>query len=260
MLIQSVNPILYMPNLASILNIKIQNISKSDLLQNLSEGVFITPNVDHLVKLQKDREFYEVYQDADWVVCDSKIVSLASKFLGMPIKEVIPGSSFFTDFYLYHKENENVKIFLLGAAEGVALQAMQNINTKVGREIVVGAHSPSFGFEKNESECEEIIRLINSTEANVLLVGVGAPKQEKWIAKYKDQFSNVKLFMALGATIDFEAGNIKRAPKILQKLAMEWLYRMCVDPKRLVKRYLVDDLPFFYYILKQKFGRYKNPF
>ena len=249
-----------MNNTIKILNIDIQDITQSDLLKNLSEGVFVTPNVDHLVKLQKDREFYEVYQDADWVVCDSKVLSLGLRFLGTPIQEVIPGSSFFTEYYLYHKNNENVKIFLLGAAEGVAEKAMKNINNKVGWNMVVGAHSPSFGFEKNKTECEEIIKKINQTDAMVLLVGVGAPKQEKWIAKYKNQFTKVKLFMALGATIDFEAGNVKRAPKIFQTLALEWFFRMCVDPKRLIKRYLVDDMPFFFYLLKQKLGFYKNPF
>jgi len=243
-----------------ILNINIQSITKSELLENLSEGTFVTPNVDHLVKLQKDREFYEIYKNADWVICDSQIVALGLKFLGTPIKEVIPGSSFFPAYCDYHKNNENIKIFLLGAAEGVAEKAMQNINDRAGRNIIVGAHSPSFGFEKNESECEEIIKKINQTDAIVLLVGVGAPKQEKWIAKYKNQFTKIKLFMALGATIDFEANNVKRAPKIFQKLALEWFFRMCSDPKRLVKRYLINDMSFFYHLLKQKLGTYKNPF
>jgi exopolysaccharide biosynthesis WecB/TagA/CpsF family protein len=243
-----------------ILNIAINNLSKNELLKNLHEGFFMPVNVDMIVKLQKDREFYKAYQNADWVVCDSKIMALGLRFLKTPIKEVIPGSSFFTDYYLYHKDNEQINFFLLGAAEGVAEKAMHNINARVGREIVVGAHSPSFGFEKNETECEEIIHLINTTDATVLVVGVGAPKQEKWVFKYKDKFTGIKLFMALGATIDFEAGNVKRAPKIFQKLALEWLYRMCINPKRLVKRYLIDDLPFFYYLLKQKFGCYKNPF
>jgi exopolysaccharide biosynthesis WecB/TagA/CpsF family protein len=243
-----------------ILNIFIEHISKKDLLQRLDKGVFITSNVDHLMKLQRDHEFYEVYQNAEWVVCDSKIIALGLKFLRYPIKEIINGASFFTDYYFYHKNNEQVKIFLLGAAENVAQKAMQNINARIGRKIIVGAHSPSFGFENNEVECEDIIHLINTTDATVLIVGVGAPKQEKWIFKYKDKFTNVKLFMALGATIDFEAGNIKRAPEIFQILALEWFFRMCVDPKRLLKRYLIDDLPFFYYLLKQKFGFYKNPF
>jgi len=243
-----------------LLNIDIINISQSDLLKNLSEGILVTPNVDHLVKLQKDQGFYEIYKQADWVICDSKIVELGLKLLGTPIKEVIPGSSFFTEYYLYHKNDENVKIFLLGAAEGVAEKAMQRINDRIGRNIIVGAHSPSFGFEKNEEECNNIISIINGTNANVLLVGVGAPKQEKWVYRYKNQLPQIDLFMPLGATIDFEAGNVKRAPKIFRQLSLEWFYRMCVDPKRLVKRYLIDDLPFFYYIFKQKIGTYKNPF
>jgi len=243
-----------------ILNINILSIGKSELLQKMDKGFFINPNVDCLVKLQKDRIFYEIHQIADWVVCDSKILALGLKFLGTPIKEVIPGSSFFTEYCFYHRNNENVKIFLLGAAEGVAEKAMQNINNRIGRNIIVGVHSPSFGFEKNEIECKEIVQLVNSTDANVLVVGVGAPKQEKWIYKYKNQITNVKLFMALGATIDFEAGNVKRAPKIFQKLALEWFFRMCHEPKRLVKRYLIDDMSFFYYLLKQKFGLYKDPF
>ena len=134
------------------------------------------------------------------------------------------------------------------------------INSKLGRTIVIGTYSPSFGFEKKEDECEEIVRIINASKANVLVVGLGAPKQEKWIVKYKDRFSKVKIFMALGATIDFEAGNISRAPKYFQTLSLEWLYRLIKEPKRLWKRYLVDDTPFFYLILKQKLGIYKNPF
>jgi N-acetylglucosaminyldiphosphoundecaprenol N-acetyl-beta-D-mannosaminyltransferase len=218
----------------------------------LTKGVIITPNVDHLVKLQGDKEFYDIYQKADWVICDSTILSLGAKFLGRPVEEVIPGSSLLPAYCEFHKKNNEIKIFLLGAKTGVAAVAMNKINLRTGRNIVVGAHSPSFGFEKNEEECEKIISLINKTDATVLVVGVGAPKQEKWIYKYKDRFQNIRLFMALGATIDFEADSIKRAPEIFQKVLKE--------PKRLWKRYLIDDLPFFYLILKQKRGVYRNPF
>lgn len=244
----------------SILNIKVDNITKNDLLKKFDKGVLITPNVDHLMKLQHDREFYEIYKKAEYVTVDSQIVRLALKFLGTPVKEVITGSDFFPSFYNYHKENDKIKIFLLGAAPGVADKALKIINEKVGREIIVGACSPSFGFEKNETECENIINIIGNTLANVLVVGVGAPKQEKWIYKYKDRLRNIKIFLAIGATIDFEAGNIKRAPKIFQKLAIEWLYRLIKEPRRLWRRYIVEDLPFFYFILKQKLGKYKNPY
>ncbi len=222
--------------------------------------MLITPNLDHLIKLQKDKDFYDCYKKAEWVVCDSDILRLFSKLLKTPFVEAIPGSSFFTSYYTYHKDDADCKIFLLGAKEGVAAKAMERINAKVGRQIVVGAYSPSFGFEMNEEECKEIVNIINKSGANVVLVCVGAPKQEKWIMKWKHLMPGVKVWMALGATIDFEAGNVKRAPKICQKLAVEWLYRFTREPKRLFHRYFVDDLKFFWYFGKQLLGVYKDPF
>jgi N-acetylglucosaminyldiphosphoundecaprenol N-acetyl-beta-D-mannosaminyltransferase len=244
----------------NILNIQVDNITKSELLERFTEGVLITPNVDHLIKLQHDREFYEIYRQADYITVDSQIVKLAMKFLGTPIREVITGSGFFPSFYEYHRNNEDIRIFLLGAAPGVAKIAMEKINRKVGREIVTGAHSPSFGFEKDEEECAKIIDIINATSANVLVVGVGAPKQEKWIYKYKDRLLNIKVYLAIGATIDFEAEKVKRAPRWIQKMALEWFYRLAMEPRRLWRRYIIEDMPFFVLIMKQKQGKYKNPF
>lgn len=243
-----------------LLNVDVQSVTQEELLHSLKKGALLTPNVDHLVKLQKDKEFYNFYQKAEWVICDSKILYLMSKLLKHPLPMAIPGSSFFKAFYEYHKNDSNCRIFLLGAAEGVAKKAMERINDKMEREIIVGAHSPSYGFEKKVEECEELIRIVNQSGANVLLVGVGAPKQEKWIMKYRDRMPKVDIFMALGATIDFEAGTLKRAPKVWQKCGMEWLYRVLKEPKRLVKRYFVDDMQFFYYFGKQLLGFYKDPF
>lgn len=244
-----------------ILNVDVLAITQRELLERLKKGVLVTPNLDHCVKLQKDKEFYDCYQQAEWVVCDSKILYLCSKLLrGGGFPEAIPGSSFFTAFYQYYKDDLNCRIFLLGAAEGVAQKAMERINESVGRQIVVGAHSPSYGFEKRPEECDELVRIVNESGANVVLVGVGAPKQEKWIMKYREQMPGVDIWMALGATIDFEAGNIQRAPKIYQKLAMEWLYRLQKEPKRMYQRYFKEDLVFFWHFLKQLLGTYKNPF
>lgn len=244
----------------NILNVAIQATTQDELLRSLKRGVLVTPNVDHLVKLQRDKEFYDVYQGAEWVVCDSKILYLLSKLLRHPLPEAIPGSNFFTSYYMYHKDDPDCKIFLLGAMDGGAQKAMERINEKAGRRIVVGAHSPSYGFEKNEEECGELVRIVNESGANVLLVGVGAPKQEKWIMKYRDRMPGVDVFMALGATIDFEAGTLKRAPVLWQKMGLEWLYRCLKEPKRLFKRYFIDDMQFFYYFMQQLLGIYKNPF
>ncbi|NEO99008.1 MAG: WecB/TagA/CpsF family glycosyltransferase [Symploca sp. SIO2E9] len=241
----------------NILNIYIDNMLQSEVLKRLKSGVVFTPNVDHLVKLQKDTEFFRAYETADYILCDSKIVYYISRFLGTPIKAKISGSDFFPAFYKYHENNQDIKIFLLGSRPGVAQKAQEIINDKIGRQIVVGSHSPSFGFEKNEAECSEIINLINNSGATVLAVGVGAPKQEKWIYKFKSKLPHIKIFLAIGATIDFEAGHVERSPKWVSEVGMEWLYRLLSEPQRLWKRYLVDDPLFFWLILKQKLKLYK---
>ncbi|MEM9924812.1 MAG: WecB/TagA/CpsF family glycosyltransferase [Cyanobacteria bacterium P01_D01_bin.50] len=245
-------------NRITILNLEIDNYSKKELLDTCNSGVIFTPNVDHIIKLQRDQDFLKAYSIADYKICDSKILMYASKFLGTPIKEKISGSDLFPAFCNYHKKNEEIKIFLLGAAQGVACRAQKKINQKIGRVIVVDTYSPPFGFEKDEVECQKIVEIINNSDATVLVVGLGAPKQEKWLYKYKNNFKKIKIFMALGATIDFEAGNLKRAPKWMSEIGLEWLFRLICEPKRLWKRYLLDDIPFLFLIFKQKFNLYIN--
>ncbi len=247
-------------NRKRILNVEIDSISQKNLLKQLKKGVLVTPNVDQIVKMQSDIEYYQIVQKAEWIICDSKILYLCSKLLRTPLPEAIPGSSFFPAFYEYHKNDNNCKIFLLGAMDGVAQKAMEEINKKVGRRMVVGAYSPSYGFERKPEENERICQMINDSSANVVLVGVGCPKQEKWIEAHKAQMPNVNIWMALGATIDFEAGNVKRAPLIWRKLCLEWFYRFLQEPQRLFKRYFIVDMQFFWYFGKQLLGIYKNPF
>src|SRR4028118_30851 len=243
----------------NILNVAIDNLTQLEFLEKCNSGIVVTPNVDHLMKLQSDRGFFEAYNSATYRLCDSKILFYIARLLGSPVKEKISGSDFFPAFYQYHKNNEDIKIFLLGAREGVALEAQKKINSKVGRPLIVGVHSPSFGFEKDEEECQKIIEMINQSGATVLAVGVGAPKQEKFICKYKDKLTNIKIFLAIGATIDFEAGTIKRSPKWLSEAGLEWLYRLLSEPRRLWKRYLIHGPSFFWLIFKQRLNLYVEP-
>lgn len=244
----------------NILNVRIDNLTVKELLEKLDKGVLVTPNIDDIMKHQKDKEFHELASQAEFSICDSRVLLLMSRILRKPLKDAIPGSSFFPMYCDYHAKDESTKIFLLGAKEGVGEIARGKINSRIGREIVVGTYSPPFGFEKDEDECNHIVGILKKSEANVVLVGLGNPKQTKWIYKYKDKLPNINLFMALGATIDFEAGSVKRAPAIFQKLALEWLYRFIKEPKRLFKRYFVDDMQFFFYFAKQLLGVYKDPF
>ncbi|WP_353258090.1 WecB/TagA/CpsF family glycosyltransferase [Prochlorothrix hollandica] len=243
-----------------ILNIDIDNLSMDELLHRLQSGGFVvTPNVDHLIKLQRDREFYKLYQEADYRVCDSQVVFYSSRFLGHPLRERISGSDLFPCFYRYYQGDPSMTIFLLGAGPGVADRAREKINQRVQRNMVVAAYSPSFGFEQNKEECDRIVELINQSGATVLAIGVGAPKQEKWVAQYRQRLTGVKVFLAIGATIDFEAGQVSRAPRWMSNWGVEWVYRILQQPKRLWRRYLIDDLPFLWLLVQQRFGLYRNP-
>ena len=152
------------------MNVEIDNISVDELLKRLDHGVLVTPNVDDLMKHQRIREFHECASKAEFSVCDSKVLLLSAKLLGTPLKEAIPGSSFFPQYCDYHAKDDT-RIFLLGAKEGVAEIAKKKINSRIGREIVTGTYSPPFGFEKDEKECERIVDMLRQTDANVALVG-----------------------------------------------------------------------------------------
>lgn len=243
-----------------ILNIEIHNVLLHELLHHLERGLVVTPNVDHLMKLQKDYEFYKIYKQADYVICDSQIVYYASRLLGKPILEKVAGSDFFPALCNYHKDNHDYLVFLLGGSEISVRKAAWRLNEKAGRTMVTGYYSPSFGFENDSTECAKIIYLINKSRATLLAVGVGAPKQEKWISKYKDQLPGVKLFLGIGATIEFEAGTVPRAPAWMRKSGLEWFYRLIKEPKRLWKRYLVESMPFLKLLYEQRRNRYKDPF
>lgn len=243
-----------------LLNVNLDNLTEIELLAALGQGgIVYTPNADHLSKLQKDEEFYRTYQQATYTVCDSKILMYAARWLGTPLRAKISGSDLLPAFCEYYRADSNVKMFLLGGAEGVARQAQERINAKVGRSLVVAAHSPSFGFEKDAAECQQIVALIERSGANVLAIGLGAPKQEKWIGKYRQQLPSIRTFLAVGAAIDFEAGNRPRSPQWMSQLGLEWLYRLALEPRRLWRRYLIDDIPVLWLLFQQKLGIYRNP-
>lgn len=243
-----------------ILNATLLNLTFAELLERYSAGLLIGLNVDTFMKLQRDPEYAAICRDAEYVVADGQVVLYASRFLGTPLRDKISGSDFVGAFCAHHRHDPEVKIFLLGAGPGVADAARTRINLRVGREMVVAARSPSFGFENKPEECADIVREINASGANVLVVGVGAPKQEKWIARHRGQLPGVRRFLAVGATIDFEAGAKKRAPPWMSRVGLEWLYRLLHEPRRLWRRYLIECPPFFWLLLKQKMGSYEDPF
>lgn len=204
----------------------------------------VTPNVDHVVQLETNAAFKQAYDHAAMVVADGKPVVLASKILGKPLPETVPGSDLVPNiFERFQQQQLPLRIYLLGAMPGVGEVAAANIKATWPMVEVVGILSPDFGFEKDPAYCDRICQSVAEAKADLLVIGLGAPKQEIWVDKHAHKLP-VKVALCVGATIDFLAGNKPRAPMWMRKTGLEWLHRMCSEPKRLVKRYAVDAIIF----------------
>lgn len=215
------------------------DVIKSLIIQNKNSYV-VTPNVDHIVQLEKDKELAMVYKNADLILTDGTPLIWMSKWMKTPIKEKISGSDLFPKLCELSAK-QGYKMFFLGAAPGVAARAAQNLQLRFQNLQVIGTYSPPYKFEQNSSELHKIEEMIKNLKPDILVVGLGCPKQEKFIFHNKERLG-VPLSLGLGASFDFEAGRIKRAPKWMSNIGLEWLYRIMQDPKRLWKRYLVDDM------------------
>lgn len=213
----------------------------------------VTPNVDHVMKLQKDMEFREIYEQASLVLPDGQPLVWASRFLKKPLKEKVSGSDLFP-IVCGMAAREKLKVFFLGGQAGVADSAARRLKERFPGLEVAGIYSPPFGFEKDPLENAKIIELIRQAQPDILFVGLGAPKQEKWIRKHLNAVK-VPVSLGIGASFDFEAGNIRRAPIWMQKSGLEWFWRFCQEPKRMFKRYFIDDSQFFLLLLKEKYIR-----
>lgn len=205
----------------------------------------VTPNVDHAVMYQSSARLREAYNKASLVLADGNPIVLASRLLRRPLPERVAGSDLVPAIFdrcekvksgSTHRE---LRVFYLGARPGVAARAAQVTHQRWKQIEVVGTYSPPLGFEQDDSECRRIVQLIAKAKPDLLLIGLGAPKQELWIEKHASQLE-AKVALCVGATIDFLAGEKTRSPVWMQKIGFEWLHRLLSEPKRLAFRYLRD--------------------
>jgi N-acetylglucosaminyldiphosphoundecaprenol N-acetyl-beta-D-mannosaminyltransferase len=243
-----------------LLNVDVDDVTMDELLGSFREGMLLTLHVDMIMKLQQDREFFELLPRFDVVTCDSQILFLAAKLLGTPLRERLSGSDFFPRFYARHRDDPRVTVFICGGAPGVAEVAARNVNAKVGRRMVVGADSPAFDFDRRLAETERVLAKIHASKASVLLVGLGAGRQEKFIVRHRDRLPHVKTFLPLGGTIDYEAGTLARPRSWVTDAGLEWFYRLAREPRQRWHRYLVHQPPVLYRLGQQALGVYRNPF
>jgi N-acetylglucosaminyldiphosphoundecaprenol N-acetyl-beta-D-mannosaminyltransferase len=202
----------------------------------------VTPNVDHVVMLQHHDGLRAAYRDAGLVLVDGAPVLWSSRLLkpaGSGLPERVAGADFVPALFAAADPERPLRVFLLGAAPGVADRAAANMRYQWPAVHAVGTYSPPLGFEHSESENEVILSRIAAVKPDVLVVGLGAPKQELWVHKHQRQLA-AKVALCVGATIDFLAGGKSRAPLWMRDAGLEWLYRMATEPRRLAARYAKD--------------------
>lgn len=227
-----------MRNTVRILGIDIDNIDIEDagnITKNLIENsnksckIVVAPNTEFIMMAQKDKEFFDILRNAELATPDSVGVMIGGKKQNKPFKQRIPGQSYFRKI-LEVGEKENWSFYLLGGKDEVPKLTAENVKKIYPNLNIVGYHE---GFFDKDSE-EDVIAEINKLQPNVLFVAMGAPLQEKWIAKHKNDLK-VDVAAGQGGTFDYEAGKIKRAPKVFQKLGIEWFWRLMLQPSRIFR-------------------------
>lgn len=244
---------------ARMLNAWVDSLNVNQIVDLLDDGVLFTINPEHLYQLQRNEEFAEAYANATYVSCDSNYIYAAFKLLGRGLEHRASGSDIVPAYWRKHAANPAVTIFLLGAAPGIAQRAGERINRLAGRDIVVGAHGPSFNFLDDADGTAQAIEMINRSGATCLIVGLGAPKQEIWIHRHRSKMPRVRVCMGVGATIDYEADAVKRAPRWMRHNGLEWIYRVITEPRRYARRYL-RNTEFLWLALLDGLGLYRPPF
>ena len=244
-------------NRITLLGVEIDNVTFREtllriacLVENRKPSFIVTPNVDHLISLQSDLEFREIYKKAELAVPDGVPLLWAARFLGTPLRERIAGSDLFPAVCQLAAKR-GYRLFFLGGRPTVAEKAKSAMEKRWPKIRITGTYSPPFGFEKDSAEIERIRSLIRGARPDILFVGLGAPKQERFILAHKDAL-DIPFSMGIGISFEFVAGTAKRAPHWMRKAGLEWFARLLAEPARLSKRYLVRDMRFFKLVYLQK--------
>src|SRR5690349_2084863 len=228
----------------AILGVPFDNVTTAETIEAIHRMVeskqphyLVTANVDFLVQAQEDVELRRILFDAHLVLCDGTPLVWASQPRRTPLMERVAGADL-VPLLLRVAAEKGYRVFFLGATPESASRAVDNLKNRHPTLAIVGNYSPPFN-KLLEMDHDEIQRRILDAKPDLLFVSFGCPKQEKWIAMpYRSL--NVPVSVGVGATIDFLAGSVKRAPAWMQRIGAEWIYRLAQEPRRLFKRYAKD--------------------
>jgi len=220
----------------NVLGIKFDSVTMDEALETCLKFLngkdpksIYTVNPEIVMKGKEDESFKKVVNDGDLVIADGIGVVIASKIIKKPLPERVAGYDLVQNIFRKIKNTE-LTVYFFGAAPGVAEQAKKNMMNLYNGLKIIGTHSGYYNLEEEKKMIEEIKKL----KPDLLLVGLGAPKQEKWIDKHINELG-VKVCIGVGGSFDVMSGNVKRAPKIFIKLGLEWFYRLITQPTRFVR-------------------------
>lgn len=240
-----------------LLNAYVNNLSMKECLQEIcrlidkkTKSYVVAVNIDVIMKMEKDQYLRMISNKANLTLVDGKPLMWIANLYRRPIKEKISGSDLVPRLCKMAAK-KGYRIFIIGGAEGVAKKAKKNLRKKYHDIKIVGTYAPPIGFEKNEIELQNINEMISKVYPDIVIACFGCPKQEKWIFENYKKY-NGTVSICAGATVDFLAGNMKRAPKWMSDHGLEWFYRFLQEPKRLFKRYFCDDLKIIKLIWKYR--------
>lgn len=208
-------------------------------------------NAHSIVTTRRDQQFFRVIQQADMATPDGAPVAWLMRRLGAPQQERINGPDLMWRYCALAAER-NESIYLYGGRQNTLNILQRTLLEQFPGLRIAGAYSPPYRTLTAEEDAA-VIDTINASGAGTVWVSLGCPKQETWMAAHRGQISAVMI--GVGAAFDYHAGTIRRAPSWMQRNGLEWLHRLCSEPRRLWKRYLITNTLFIYYAGRQLFFR-----
>jgi N-acetylglucosaminyldiphosphoundecaprenol N-acetyl-beta-D-mannosaminyltransferase len=220
-----------------------------ELVERRQGGTVFTPNVDHVVQVTENEPFLEAYRCADLSLVDGMPVLWAARALGNRLPEKISGSDLVRPV-MARAAYQGWRVYLLGATRGVMAKAKAQLMREYPSVNIVGAKSPDIDTSMPGLEPRHVIEQIRAARPDLLLLGLGTPKQEIWGHRIREAVKPA-VILGVGASFDFIAGEVKRAPRWVSQAGFEWLYRLGREPRRLWRRYLLRDPKFLAIVIRQ---------
>jgi N-acetylglucosaminyldiphosphoundecaprenol N-acetyl-beta-D-mannosaminyltransferase len=245
-----------MKNRIEMMGCKIDNLTMEETLQTV-EGFIksgqphqhVVVNVDKLVKASRDPELRRIINECALINVDGMPVVWASRLLGKPLKERVAGVDLFESL-MKRSADKGWRVYLLGAREEVVSGVKQAYEKKYPGLVVAGYRN---GYWKPEEEAG-VVAQVTAAKADLLFVAISSPKKEHFLGRYQAEMK-IPFAMGVGGTFDVAVGRVKRAPVWMQNAGLEWFYRFLQEPRRMFKRYFVDDMAFFWLLLKEAVRR-----